>query len=133
LAGFRAAICAADLALAPEYIALAAQSLDNAKQSMNRLLDLPNPPTAVFCASDTQALGALKAAQDRGVQVPDDVAVIGFDDLDIADYVGLTTIRQHLEESGRLAVELLLSRLEHRTRPIQKVRLTLEIIERETT
>jgi LacI family transcriptional regulator len=133
LAGYRAAIHAADLSLDPPYIALAAQSLENAKQSMNRLLDLPNPPSAVFCASDTQALGALKAAHERGMQVPEDVAIIGFDDLDIADYVGLSTVRQHLEESGRLAVELLLSRLENRTRPIQKVRLTLEIIERETT
>jgi DNA-binding LacI/PurR family transcriptional regulator len=94
---------------------------------------LPEPPTAVFCASDTQALGALKAVKERGLQVPGDVAILGFDDLEIADYIGLSTIRQHLEESGRLAVELLLSRLENRTRPIQKVRLTLEVVERATT
>ncbi len=133
LAGYRAAIEAAGLALDPAHLSLAAQSLENAKQSMTRLMNDPNPPTAVFCASDTQALGALKAVNELGLQVPGDVAIMGFDDLDIADYVGLTTIRQHLEESGRLAVELLLSRLENRHRPIQKVRLTLEVVERKTT
>lgn len=132
LAGYRAAIYAAGLELEHSHIALAAQSIENARQCMNRLLDLPQPPTAVFCASDTQAMGALKAARARGMRVPQDIAIMGFDDLDIADYIGLTTIRQHLEESGRMAVELLLSRLENRTRPIKNVRLTLEVVERET-
>lgn len=133
LGGYRAAIHDAGLTLEHSHIALAAQSLENAMHCMDRLLNLPNRPTAVFCASDTQALGALKAARKRGLVVPRDVAIIGFDDLDMADYIGLSTIRQHLEESGRLAVELLLSRLEYRTRPIQNIRLNLEIIERETT
>ncbi len=133
LGGYRAAIHEAGRALEPSYIALAVQSLQNAKNCMDRLLDLPEPPDAVFCASDTQALGALKAARVRGLRVPDDIAIIGFDDVDIAEYVGLTTIRQHLEESGRLAVELLLARLENRSRPVQHVRLTLKVIERETT
>lgn len=133
LGGYRAAIHDAGLALEHQYIALAAQSLENAMRCMDRLLDLPKPPTAVFCASDTQAMGALKAARKRGLNIPRDIAIIGFDDLDVADYIGLSTIRQHLEESGRLAVELLLSRLQYRTRPIQNIRLNLEIIERETT
>ncbi len=133
LAGYRAAIHRAGLELDHAHIGLAAQSVENAQECMNRMLDMPNRPTAVFCASDTQAMGALKAIREHGLRVPQDVAVIGFDDLDIADYIGLTTIRQHLEESGRLAVEMLLSRLEDRARPIQNVRLTLEVIERNTT
>lgn len=133
LGGYRAAIRAAGLELENACIELSHPSLENAKHSMDRLLDLPHPPTAVFCASDTQAMGALKAIRGRGLSMPRDIAVIGFDDLDFADYIGLTTIRQHLEESGRLAVELLLSRLEYRTRPIQNIRLNLEMIERETT
>lgn len=132
LLGYRAAIQNAGLDLPDEYIALAEQSMENAARGMNQFLNLPTPPTAVFCASDTQAMGALKAARQRGVRVPDDVAIIGFDDLDIADYIGLTTVRQHLEESGRLAVELLLARLEDRARPIQNVRLNLELVLRET-
>lgn len=133
LGGYRAAIHGAGLELEEAHIALAAPSLQNAKECMNHLLDLPEHPTAVFCATDTQAMGALKAAHERGLYVPHDIAIMGFDDLDVADYIGLTTIRQHLEESGRLAVELLLARLENRLRPIQNVRLTLEIVERETT
>lgn len=133
LNGYRASIREAGFELEPANVALAAQSIGNAYQCMLRLLDLPRPPSAVFCASDTQAMGALKAARARGARVPQDVAIMGFDDLDIAEYIGLSTIRQHLEESGHLAVELLLSRLENRTRPIKNVRLTLEIVERETT
>jgi LacI family transcriptional regulator len=77
-------------------------------------------------------MGVLKAARERGVRVPDDLAVIGFDDLDIAGYIGLTTIRQHLDESGRVAVELLLSRLADPSRAIQHIQLPLTLIERET-
>lgn len=133
LAGYREAIRDAGLKLDPHNISLASQSLENARHSMRCLMKQSPHPTAVFCASDTQAMGALKAAHDLGLKVPDDVAIVGFDDLDFADYIGLTTIRQHLEESGRLAVELLLSRIENRSRPIKNVRLTLQVIERETT
>lgn len=132
LAGYRAAIQEAGLELEDCNIALAPQSLENARQCMRRLLALPEPPTAVFCASDTQAMGALKAVHEHNFKAGREIAVMGFDDLDIADYIGLTTIRQHLEESGRLAVELLLARLEDRTRPVQNIRLNLEIVERET-
>ncbi len=132
LGGFRLAIQEAGLELESAHVALASHSLENARTSALRLLSKPNPPTAIFCASDTQALGALKAVKQRGMRMPDDVAILGFDDLDIADYIGLSTIRQHLEESGRLAVELLLARLEHRARPIQNIRLNLQVVERET-
>ncbi len=74
----------------------------------------------------------MKAARERGLAVPADLAVIGFDDLDIADYIGLTTIRQHLAESGRLAVELLMARLADPERPVQHIRLPLTLIQRET-
>ncbi|MEZ4615692.1 MAG: substrate-binding domain-containing protein [Caldilineaceae bacterium] len=66
------------------------------------------------------------------LRVPDDVAVLGFDDLDIADYVGLTTIGQALDESGRVGVELLLGRLAEPNRPVQHVRFPLKVIQRMT-
>jgi DNA-binding LacI/PurR family transcriptional regulator len=132
LGGYRAAIHRAGLDLYHEHIALTTQSIENAYQSMARMLSLDEPPTAVFCASDTLALGALKAAREHGVSVPRDLAILGFDDLDISDYVGLTTIRQHLEESGRRAVELLMSRLTDPQRPTQHVRLPLELVIRDT-
>ncbi len=58
-------------------------------------------PTAIFTASDTQALGVIAAARELGLHVPDDLSVIGYDDIEAADYVGLTTVRQQLFESGR--------------------------------
>jgi len=132
LAGYRQALESADMPLREEYVALAPHGLDSACQSAHRLLDLPEPPTAIFSPSDTQSMGVLKAARERGVSVPEQLAVIGFDDIEIADYIGLTTVRQPLEESGRVAVELLLARLVDRTRPAQQVRLPLSIVRRHT-
>jgi LacI family transcriptional regulator len=75
------------------------------------LLALASPPTAVFAASDVQALGVLDAAQEAGVAVPEALSVIGFDDVDLAGAAGLTTVRQPLRESGRAGARLLLSEL----------------------
>ena len=72
-------------------------------------------PTAIFTASDTQALGVIAAARELGLHVPDDLSVIGYDDIEAADYVGLTTIRQQLFESGRRGAEVLLAEIEARS------------------
>jgi LacI family transcriptional regulator len=133
LEGYRTALTAAGLDLPGEYTALAPHSRENARLSAHRLLDLAEPPTAIFAASDNQAFGVLKAARERGLAVPGKLAVIGFDDVDIADFIGLTTIHQPLEESGRVAVDLLLSRVANPARPAQRVRLPLTLMKRETT
>ena len=114
------------------YVALAPHGLEPARRLAHQLLDLPAPPSAIFTASDTQALGVLKAARERGVKVPQQLAIIGFDDVDMADYIGLTTIHQQLEESGRIAVELLIARLADPSRPQQSIQLPLELVQRET-
>ena len=72
----------------------------------------PTPPTAVFAASDLQALAMLDALDARGARVPDDLSVVGFDDVELARYAGLTTVAQPLEDSGTRGAELLLSALE---------------------
>ncbi len=132
LAGFRQAMDAAGLPLPPEYVILTPYSQEQARQAAHKLMHLAEPPTAIFSATDLQAFGVLKAAREMSLKIPDDLAVIGFDDLDMADYVGLTTVRQHLDDSGRIAVELLLSRLANPSHPVQHVKLPLAIIERET-
>lgn len=132
LEGYRAALAAAGIVLPDEYVALAPHSRENARRSAHRLLDLPEPPTAIFAASDNQAVGVLKAVRERGLSVPGELAVIGFDDVDIADYIGLTTVRQPLQESGRVAVDLLLARLADPSRPPQRIRLPLTLVRRET-
>lgn len=78
----------------------------------NILLDLPTPPTAIFACSDVHALGVLQAVQARGLRVPDDVAVVGYDDIELAAYFGLTTVRQPMAEMGRRGLELLLQAVE---------------------
>lgn len=132
LAGFRAAVAEAGLPLPDEAIGLAPHGLETARQQGHRLLSLPEPPTAIFAQSDTQAMGVLRAARERGLAVPQDVAIIGFDDVEIAEYVGLTTVHQPLEESGRVAVELLLARLADPARPVQRVQLPLTLVRRDT-
>jgi DNA-binding LacI/PurR family transcriptional regulator len=66
------------------------------------------------------------------LRVPEDLAIVGFDDIDFADYVGLTTVRQHMYRSGKLAVELLLSHLKQPDIDVQHIKLQLELVERNT-
>ena len=97
------------------------------------LLDQDRPPTAIICQSDVLAIGALDAARARGLDVPGDVSIAGFDDIDAASRTAppLTTVRQPLRERGRLAGELLLAALEGK-RP-RRVRLPSELIIRDST
>ena len=74
----------------------------------------------------------MRAVFQAGLLIPEDVAVVGFDDLDLAEYADLTTIHQHLDESGRLAVEILLAQIESPSRPPRHVKLPLILIARQT-
>lgn len=130
LKGYRQALKTANLEIPKEFVRLAPYDQEQARIVAKELLDYPNPPTAVFAATDYQALGVLKAARQLGVKIPEQLAVIGFDDLDMAEYEDLTTVRQHLDESGRIAIEILLSQISDHSRPIQHVTLPLKVIER---
>lgn len=132
LAGYQKALAQNGIPLPEQYIGWAPFGIGGAYRQTQKMLDQAEPPTAIFAASDTQAMGVLKAARERGLNVPHDLAVIGFDDLEIADYIGLTTISQSLDESGRIAIELLLARLADPSRSVQHVRLPLKVIVRET-
>lgn len=133
LDGYRDALRKRSITLRDCYISRAPHGLETAREATHALLDLAERPTALFAASDTQAMGALMAARERGLHVPRDLAIVGFDDIDVSEYIGLTTVRQPLEESGRVAVDLLLSRLADPTRPAQDVWLPLSLIRRATT
>jgi DNA-binding LacI/PurR family transcriptional regulator len=132
LSGFRRALKEARIKLPDMFVRLAPYTQEQTRQVANELLNLPDPPTAIFAATDFQALGVLKAARQLDIKVPEQLAVIGFDDLDMAEYADLTTISQHLDESGRLAVELLLAQIESPSRPPRHVKLPLTFIERQT-
>ena len=132
LSGFRQALKKARIKLPKIFVRLAPYSQEQTRQAAKELLSLPDPPTAIFAATDFQALGVLKAARQLDIKVPEQLAVIGFDDLDMAEYADLTTISQHLDESGRLAVEILLAQIESPSRSPRHVKLPLTLIERLT-
>lgn len=106
---------------------------EEAREMAERLLRLPEPPTAIFAASDTQAMGVLEAAREHDVRIPADLAVVGFDDVEMASVLELTTVRQPLRQSGVRAAELLLSMLAGVATPAVAELAPLELVERGTT
>jgi DNA-binding LacI/PurR family transcriptional regulator len=132
LTGFREILKKAGIDLPEMFVRLAPYTQEQTRLVAKELLSLPEPPTAIFAATDFQALGVLKAAHQLNVNVPGQLSVIGFDDLDMAEYADMTTICQHLDESGRLAVEILLSQIESSSSLPRHVQIPLTIIERET-
>ena len=131
--GYRDGLRSAGIDLPDEYVSLGSYGTEEARAQAHELLQRADPPTAILAHSDVQAVGVLRALQDRGLRCPDDVAVVGFDDLDFAEYVGLTTIAQPLRESGRVATDLLLARVADASAPIQKISLPMHLVRRATT
>ncbi|MGB2663579.1 MAG: LacI family DNA-binding transcriptional regulator [Candidatus Acidiferrum sp.] len=96
------------------------------------LMDRKIPFTALFAYNDISALGAMRAFQEAGLRVPEDVSIIGFDDIAISSYSipSLTTIRQPLEKMGRIAAQTLLARIEERTNFVPEIAVAPELIKR---
>jgi len=104
-------------------------------RATQRLLDLAEPPTAVFAASDLMAVGALHAASELGVHVPEDLAVVGFDDIAIAGLIqpALTTVRQEMHAIGEAAAEALSQMIDDpETRPVQRI-IPTQLVVRSST
>jgi DNA-binding LacI/PurR family transcriptional regulator len=133
LRGFRQALEARGHELPERDVRLVRHNLADAVAAAGSLLDGPERPTAIFAHDDILASGVLHAARDRGLRLPEDLAIIGFDDSDIAEHLGLTSVRQPFEESGLIATETLLSQLRDPGRSLQHVTLTLTLVERGTT
>jgi LacI family transcriptional regulator len=112
LEGFRAALVEAGVALPAACVKRGPFGRESAGRLTRQLLELRHRPTAIFAASDVQAFGVLDAAARAGLAVPEDLSVIGFDDIELAAAIGLTTVRQPLRESGRIGARLLLQALD---------------------
>lgn len=97
------------------------------------LLTAPDPPTAIFAASDTQAIGVLAAARDLDLAVPEELSVIGFDDIEVAEYLHLTTMRQPSFAIGVEGAHILMDLIARPDSPAQEVPFTTELISRSTT
>ena len=126
-------LAAAGITIPPEWIGHGAHGRYEARELARRMLTAERRPTAILAASDTQALGVIAAASEAGLRVPDDLSVIGYDDIEAADYVGLTTIRQQLFESGRRGAEILLAEIDQRSDHAPVAHLTPELVVRATT
>lgn len=131
--GYLASLAAASVPAPEEYQRTGPHGRAMARRHARDLLALPEPPSAVFAASDTQALGVLEAARERGLRVPEDLSVIGFDDVDVAAHAGLTTVHQPLNESGRQAARIVNEERDDPGQPAQQHTLKIHLVSRHTT
>jgi len=132
---FRQAMAQANLAVPEEYIVEGDWSFESGRRAMHCLLELPEPPTAVFAASDTMAIGALETAQDMNYRVPEDVAIVGFDNIPDASWVRprLTSVAQYPERMGYLLAKSLFQRLQGEySGPGRRFEVPCDLIERES-
>ncbi|MEL1263005.1 LacI family DNA-binding transcriptional regulator [Pseudoxanthomonas putridarboris] len=132
--GYKDALRQAGIDYDPGLVAQGAFSFESGIEAGNQLLDLPRPPTAIFAANDDMAAGVIRAACQRGLAVPHDVSVCGFDDTPIARHIypALTTVRQPTSEMGRLATVELLARIRSQGAG-DMVRVEHEVLFREST
>jgi LacI family transcriptional regulator len=132
--GFRQALATWDAAVDPDLVVTGAWTVPGGRELTNRLLDLPNPPTAIFCFNDRMAMGAYEAVKSRGLSVPEDVSIVGFDDEELSSYAvpPLTTIVLPHDEMARWAVGALLDRNEDvaKVRGGRKVKIECPLVSR---
>jgi len=132
--GYREALAASGIALDEDLVAQGGYSPEESARAAARLLDAPERPTAIFAANDVSAIEAMSVASERGIRIPEDLSIVGFDDIPaaVATDPPLTTVRQPLTEMGHAAVELLVRMIDHGA-PAEHVRMPSELIVRGTT
>jgi LacI family transcriptional regulator len=136
LQGFKSALEAVDLPVPGEYVHAAGDFMyENGLDGAPRLLDLPTRPTAIFAASDELARGVIEAARARGISVPGDLSVVGFDDTEIARLASppLTTVRQPLQDMGAVAIRTALRLAMGERIDSDHVELATELVVRAST
>jgi LacI family transcriptional regulator, galactose operon repressor len=133
--GYHAALAAAGILPDPALEVESDFEIAGGARATSQLLDLPDPPTAVFAFNDNLAIGAVQAARTRGVRVPEDLSVVGFDDSEHATIVtpALTTVRQPLAEMGRTAVSLLSRLLDRQRFETLHIELATRLVVRSST
>ncbi len=133
--GYRAALQAAGIAPDEALIALGDFSVASGEAAMRRLLAIEPRPTAVFCGNDEMAIGVIRAARARGLHVPGDLSVVGFDDVPLAAAYDppLTTVQQPRHEMGRAAAALLIDQLADEHHPRDDAPLPHRLVVRDST
>ncbi|BAP45358.1 LacI family transcriptional regulator [Pseudomonas sp. StFLB209] len=135
VAGYQDAVHQAGIAPDPALICHGNFSLQAGYDGAANLLQLAERPTALFCENDEMAIGALKQIKQQGLRVPEDISLVGFDDIPFAAYCDppLTTIAQPAEAFGQLAVEMLIALIEKKPLTAQHVTLPFELTLRQST
>ncbi len=134
LAGYREGLERAGIPVDPALICEGTYLLGDGIKQTFALLDLPNPPTAIFAGNDAQATGVYQALYQRGIHIPDQMSVIGFDDVMYTAQMAppLTTIRQPLVEMGKMAVNMLLRLIDGQQLESNHVELSTSLVVRES-
>lgn len=134
LAGYETALTDHGITFDPELVCEGNFFQSLGYVGASAMLELPNPPTAIFASNDVSAFGVMEAVRDHGLRIPDDISVVGFDDIPQAAHVHppLTTVRQPLEEMGRAATRMLLEHIKDPERPLKRVELPTELVVRQS-
>ena len=133
LRGYKQALAGAGIPVEPSLIRRGPHDAAAAAEHAARLLKSPDPPSAIFAASDTQAIGVLAAADRLGVSIPERLSVVGFDDIESATFLGLSTVRQPLALSGTEGARRLCALLRgEKVRPLRQ-ELPIELMERRSS
>jgi LacI family transcriptional regulator len=135
LNGYHAALASVGMGPDPTLVRETNFEIESGFVAARELLDLAEPPSAIFAFNDNVAVGALRAARERGLRVPENLSVVGFDDSEQAAIVTppLTTVRQPLAEMGRMAVSLLSRLLDNQRVEALRVELATKLVVREST
>jgi LacI family transcriptional regulator len=135
LAAYKAALTDYGVAIDPALITEGDFFQPQGYECARTLLALPKPPTAIFASNDVSAFGVMEAVRDLGLRIPDDISIVGFDDIHQASQVNppLTTVRQPLEEMGRTAAAMLLDYIADPEKPVERIDLPTQLIVRGST
>ena len=131
--GYKNALADAAIPFRPEYHRQGLHGRSQAREMAFTLLTLPEPPTAIFAYSDTQAVGVLETAREMSLKIPEQLSVVGFDNIEAAEYLQITTVRQALYESGVRGCKLLLDLMEAPLQTPVEISLPTKLMLRETT
>ncbi|WP_199443734.1 LacI family DNA-binding transcriptional regulator [Umezawaea beigongshangensis] len=133
--GYRSALEDAGVAVAPDLVRYGDFYVNGGHTHGLALLDRPDRPTAVFAGSDFQALGVMRAARELGLSVPDDLSIVGFDDLSVTEWIGpaLTTVRQPLREMATTAAQMVFTLARGERPPNERIELATELVVRQST
>jgi LacI family transcriptional regulator len=130
LKGYRDALLNAGIELDEKLITFGDFTQKTARKCTRQLLDLENPPTAIFAANDQSAIGVFEVAEELGVPIPADLSVVGFDNISEAKHLGLTTVDQFLADMGYVAVQMLIKLIDGESLELEIHKMQTKLVER---